>query len=244
MAIQSTLAEQMDWTVQHTLDRIGAGLDIRLNVEATTAANKDVLAQFVNQLREFIGDYQFQAKGIRNNPALSEIGKQEALSPILKKLNSRFNGICECIITLQKRFLAKVDTLYALPAAVISGDPILLELRAQEVRRHLAGLSMPERITLLLADNDPFLIFSVENAPACLQLIQPTTLIDTARRNRIERLRKGELQVLEDERLVLERIAVIYNNVPNTLYDWIHIVPALITLPDTVLPLETEEEEA
>jgi len=242
MAIQSTLAAQMEWTVQHTLDRIGAGLDIRLHVETMTAVNKDVLAQFVNQLREFIGDYQFQAKGIRNNPALSEIGKQEALEPILKKLNTRFNGICECIITLQKRFLAKVDTLYALPAAVITGDPVILEMRAQEVRRYLAGLSMPDRITLLLSNNDPFLIYAIENAPDCIQLIHPATLIDNARRARVERLRKGELEVLEDERLVLERIAVIYNNVPNTLYEWVHIVPALIALPDTVLPLETEEE--
>ena len=242
MAIQSTQVEQLQWSVAHTLDRLGAGLSLRLYVDQTEKANRDVLAQFVEEMRSFIEDFQFQAKGVNGNPLLSDAGKMETLTPIQKSFNIRFNGLCERIINLQRRFLVKVDALYALPAAVIAGEPVILEMRAQEVRRHLAGLSMPERISLLLADNDPFLIFSVENAPACLQLIQPATLIDNARRARVERLRKGELQILEDERLVLERVAVIYNNVPNTLYEWVRIVPALVVLPDTVLPLELEEE--
>ncbi len=230
------------WTLDHVLNRIGATLNYpRFKDEATEQANKDLIDAFMKDLGKFFDDYLTQAQAIERNPGLSPVGVQEKLAPVQRQFDERLNSdMCKRIRTLQELHLKKVIQVFELPAEVVQGDPVILEMRSREIRDYCRSLDMPNRIKLLIGSGDPLLIHAFETCPPCINLV-PVQILDMARLNRVKRKRAADLIPLQDEREALLRIVGVFENIPKA-FGWLSIVPGFMPMGESVIP-EPEEQD-
>jgi hypothetical protein len=241
MTVQAT---PNHWTTDHVLDRCGATLNPpRFINEATEQANKDLIAGFMADLGTFVTDFLRQAQGIQNDKTLSQIGIAEKLEPVQRDFNQRFNDtLCKRIRTVQQQHFARVDKLYELPKEVVEGNEIILEMRSREIRDFLQGLPPAQRIRHLMDGGDPEVFRALESAPACMRLVEPE-MLDRARLARVQRLRGNDVPALQDERLALQRIVGVFENMPKN-FPWIKIIPGFLPMADDVLPERKELDPA
>jgi len=233
----------VELTIDHVLNRIGAKNQNypRFKYEPTEQQNKDLIDVFMKDLSDFFTDYLIQERAILRDPLLSGAGQQEKLVPVQRKFNERLNNdMCKRIRTLQEIHLNKVVKVYELPPEVVSGDAVILELRAREVRDHIRALSPADRVRLLFKDGDPFLIYAFETAPTCIELV-PAQVLEYARTNRVMRKRGADLIPLQDERLALQRIVGVFENIPMS-FKWATIVPGFLAMGDSVFPPKKEQD--
>ena len=228
--------------LNNVLNRIGANKpsSCRFKNAATEQANRDMILSFKKDASDFFSDYLLQEQRISSDPLLSPAGIQDKLTPIQRQFNTRLNNdICKRIITLQKLHLKKVESVFQIPVDNVSAaDPIVMEMRAREVRDYLRTLPPIERISHLFRANDPFIIYALETSPAGIELI-PKNVLDMGRLNRVKRKRAAELLPLMDERLALQEVIAIYNNIPS-VFPWLSIIPSFLAMPYEVIPEEKE----
>ncbi len=241
MATESPAARAAEWSTEHILNQIGANQASfpRFRHDPTEQQNRDLITGFMRDLEGFFGDYMAAAKAIERDPLLSPAGIQEKLLPVQRRFNERLNSdLCKRVRTLQQLHLNKVDQIYLLPPETITGNEVIIEMRAREVRDYLRTLQVVERIKLLFKDGDPFLLHCFETAPTCLELV-PAAVLEQARLNRVMRKRSADLIPLQDERAALLRIVSVFNNIPRVA-TWATIVPGLLPMGESVFP---EKEE-
>lgn len=229
---------------QHLLNRCGSGQRSypKFRVEKTEQQHKDLIDSYIDEVRNLFEWHYGQVKKIDDNTLLSQEGKNQQYTPIQQQVETAFNRICSKARQLQDQHLAKVDKAFQLPAEIVGGDPVILEMRCREVRRHLLSLPVSERIRLALSVGDAELLHAIDTAPACLELL-PADVVERSRKLRVQRKRGQMLIELEDERMCLVRINEILNAIPG-VFDWIVISPTLWPLPESVFPLEDDNDPA
>lgn len=227
---------------QYVLERCGGWRRQAPNfkIKESMQANHDLINVFVADIEEWANSYNHEAKPIETSPLLSRAGILEKLNPIQEKYNKKFNeGLVARCRNLQNIHFAKVAKIFELPPEVVGVDPVILEMRSQEIRQYIRTLPLIERIQLALSNDDPALLYALDNAAPCLQLLPPELMV-RSKEFRVRRRRGAELKAAEDERLALDQVTKMLKNVPNAC-PWVHISPLLPGLPDTVFPNGEDE---
>lgn len=241
MATSSPAAQAAEWSTEHILNRIGANHPPfeKFRHAPTDQQNRDLVMGFMQDLEGFFMDYLSAAKVIERDPMLSPAGIQEKLVPLQRKFNERLNGdLCKRVRTLQQIHIEKVDRIYELPPETITGNEVVIELRAREARDYIGKMAMAERIKLLFKDSDPFLLHCFETAPTCIELV-PAKILEQARLNRVMRKRSADLLPLQDERVALLYVVTVLSNIPRAI-SWVSIIPGFLPMGDSVFPEKKE----
>lgn len=216
------------------LNRIGCAgrMPIRLNDDATEQANRDLLAGFEAKIREWFEGYCLAEELNAADPDKSALKIDKDLVPIKQRFNVEFNKIAARCRQLQLDHMARVKKIESSTDAPPAGDPVLLFLRAQEVRNYLRTLT-PGQVLQLLIDSDDFIVvYAIESSPSCLEILAPE-LLERGKRARTKRLHGKQLMAEEDVNHALTRVNEWLNAVPKIM-DFVTIAPVLWKLPETV----------
>ncbi|MBI5656743.1 MAG: hypothetical protein HZC44_07965 [Geobacter sp.] len=179
-----------------------------LRHEKTETKNIEFFEKFTDEVASVLKSYVTAREKVQIDPDFSPSGKAKRLADIDAEYQPRMADFQRRFGNIKEMFATEAEQ-YRVKPFQGSGNPILDELRGQEVRRHLAEMKPEGRLDFLLNPHqNPIVLWAVENSPVPIEDIG-VELIARAKGLQQATLNPEGMLALEDQETVLE--AISYN---------------------------------
>ena len=176
-----------------------------LKHEKTEASNVALFEKFTSELVTFLEGHAEQRRQVESNPDWSEAGKAKRLKEIDSQFLPQLNNFRHRMVGLKEQ-LTQDLAQYQPKSFNGSGNPILDELRAQEIRRYLLTLKPSDRVNLVLdPSNDQMILWAVKNSPLPIPDLDPS-LIAKVEEYQAERLNPEGTLLSKDHEVLLDTL--------------------------------------
>lgn len=176
-----------------------------LKHEKTEESNAKVFKGFTGELVDMLSRHHEQRKRVETDPDWSEAGKTKKLKEIDGQFQPQLNDFRRRIGNIKEMLRQDLAQYQPKPYAG-TGNPILDELRAQEIRRHLIALEPNQRIDFAMnPDNDPMVVWAIKNSPIPIPDLD-SDLVARVEAYQMEKLNPEGTLLSQDHELLLETL--------------------------------------
>jgi hypothetical protein len=177
-----------------------------LHHEDTELANLDLYRKFMDEVVGFLDAHQEQRRLVEINPDWSQAGKAKKLAEIDAKCKPHFDDFRRRFANIKEMFTNDAEKYRPKPFAG-SGNPVLDELRAQEIRRTLLSMERSERVNFAINPNaDPIILWAIETSPVPIPELSNPELITRIKEAKMMALNPEGTLVIGDQETVLKTI--------------------------------------